>query len=252
VSLLSRSELRVRVAPDRCEIGLWTTGLGQAPRRDAQASVQGEGRKAMESALVEIITAGKTLPRRARIELSDDSVFYALLNADVPHEDALEDAEQFFTETLGLTDLDVEVALAPGGRHWIAVAVQVSALDAWLEALDERNIEVLSVRPALLEDLRTVAPIVDRWTHVLAIVRDQGVMVLQLDEGRLVGLDWERIDWHDATVVFERLNGWRTPGGDAAALLPTTREQHRALDTAGRDAGWDILASLESLHEVAA
>jgi hypothetical protein len=251
VSLLSRSELRVRVAPDRCEIGLWNKGLFDA-QCEARVSAMGEGRRAMESALVELITAGKALPRRARIELSDDSVFYALLNADTPLEEAHEEAEQFFSGTLGLTDLDVEVALAPGGRHWIAVAVQVSTLDAWLEALDERNIQVLSIRPALFEDLRTVASLVDRWTHVLAVVREQGVMVLQLDEGRIVGMDWERIDWRDPALVFERLGGWRTPGGDAAAVLPTTREQHRLLDTHGREAGWEVLASLESLQEVAA
>jgi hypothetical protein len=250
VSLLSRSELRVRVSPDRCEIGLWTKGLFDA-RRDAHASAMGEGRRAMESALVEIITAGKSLPKRARIELSDDSVFYALLEAHMPIEDARADAETFFTDTLGLTDLDVEVALAPGGRHWIAVAVQVSALDTWLEALDERNIQVLSIRPALIEDLRTVARVVDSWTQVLAIVRETGVMVLQLDNGRLVGLDWERMDCRDPTAVFERLGGWRTAGGEAAAVLPTTREQHRLLDLPGRAAGWEILASLESLQEVA-
>jgi hypothetical protein len=77
-------------------------------------------------------------------------------------------------------------------------------------------------------------------------------MVLQLDEGRIVGMDWERIDWRDPALVFERLGGWRTPGGDAAAVLPTTREQHRLLDTHGREAGWEVLASLESLQEVAA
>ncbi|MEY2688390.1 MAG: hypothetical protein RL375_2588 [Pseudomonadota bacterium] len=249
MSLLSRNELRVRVAPDRCEIGLWTKGLFDA-RCEARASAVGEGRRAMESALVEIITAGKTLPKRARIELSDDSVFYALLEAHMPLEQARDDAEHFFTDTLGLSDLDVEVALAPGGRHWIAVAVQVSALDAWLEALDERNIQVLSIRPALLEDLRSVSRLIDSWTQVLAIVREQGVMVLQLDEGRLVGLDWERIDWRDPALVFERLGGWRTPAGEPAAILPSTREQHRLLDLPGREAGWEMLASLESLQEV--
>jgi hypothetical protein len=75
-------------------------------------------------------------------------------------------------------------------------------------------------------------------------------MVLQLDAGRLVGMDWERIDWRDPTTVFERLGGWRTPVGEHAAILPTTREQHRLLDLAGREAGWEILASLESLQEV--
>jgi hypothetical protein len=248
VSLLSRSELRVRVAPDRCEIGVWSKGLFDA-RCEVRASAMGEGRRAMESALVEVITAGKALPKRARVELSDDSVFYALLEAHMPLEQARLDAEHFFTDTLGLTDLDVEVALAPGGRHWIAVAVQSSSLDTWLEALDERNIQVLSIRPALLEDLRSVAKIIDRWTQVLAVVRDQGVMVLQLDEGRLVGMDWERLDWRDPALVFERLGGWRTPAGESACVLPSTREQHRLLDQPGRAAGWEVLASLESLQE---
>jgi hypothetical protein len=98
--------------------------------------------------------------------------------------------------------------------------------------------------------LRSVASQIDSWTQVLAVVRDQGVMVLQLDAGRLVGMDWERIDWRDPTTVFERLGGWRTPVGEHAAILPTTREQHRLLDLAGREAGWEILASLESLQEV--
>lgn len=244
MSRLWKSELRLRVGHEHCDLGLWQ---GAPWKRECvlQLRAPGTGRAGIDAALGQCAASGADLPEQARLVIDDDCVFFALLEAGLRWSDARERAERHFNEALGLPDLQIELALAPGGRHWIAAAMAGADLDGWLDALDERQIMVTSVRLALLEDLQQVRRQLDPDTAVLAMVREHGAMVLGLDRGGLDRMSWERVDWHDAAELLARLGAQRQDGAaTTACLIPATRAQHLALEMPGRQAGWQVLPAL--------
>lgn len=249
MSPLSKSELRLRIGHEHCELGLWQ-GLPWRLGCVQQVQGQGSGRAGIDAALAQLAGDGVLLPSRARLVIEDDLVYYTLLPAGLNWGDVHARAERYFDEALGLPDLQVEVALAPGGQFWIAAALPGAELDPWLDALEERQIEVASLRLALLEDLRRLRRLVAPEATTLALVREHGALVLGLEGGVLERLSWERLDWHDVGVLLGRLNALRGPamGG---CLVPTSRAQHLALDLPGRESGWQVLPALAEM-EVAA
>jgi hypothetical protein len=248
VSLLSKSELRLRIGHEHCDLGLWQ-GLPWRRSCVQQVRGQGSGRAGIDAALAQLATAGTALPQHARLVIEDELVFYTLLPAGLGWGDVMARAERYFDDALGLPELQIELALAPGGRHWIAAALPGAELDPWLDALEERQIEVVSLRLALLEDLQQVRRQIAPDTSALALVREHGALVLGLDGGAIDRLSWERIDWHDTPALLTRLGALRgSAAQQAGCLVPTTRAQHAALDLPGRQSGWQVLPALAGVE----
>lgn len=247
MSRLWKSELHLRIGHEHCDVGVWE---GPPWRRECVQQLRGAGtgRVGMDAVLGLLAASGAEMPKRAQLMIEDELVFYTLLPAELNWSGVQERAARYFSEALGMPDLQIEVALAPGGRHWIAAALPGAELDQWLDALEERQIEVRSVRLALLQDLQQVARQLAAHTDVLALVRDHGAMVLRLSDGGLDRMRWERVDWHDAVELLSRLGAERPDDRlHTACLLPATPTQHAALDLPGRQAGWQVLPALSSV-----
>lgn len=247
MSLPWKSELHLRLGHERCELSL-QQGWPWRRERLWAGTGQGVGRAAVDDALGQLAATGADLPARAHLVIEDDCVYYALLPAGLRWAEAHERAERHFADALGTSALQVELALAPGGQDWIAAAIASSDFDAWLDALEERQIEAGRIRLALLEDLGRVRRHIPADADVIALVRDQGSTVLQMERGRLSGLSWERIDWHEPALLLQRLAACRSEGSiGSGCLLPASAAQQAALDQPGRQAGWLVLPALAQI-----
>ena len=134
MSRLWKSELRLRIGHEHCDLGLWQ---GAPWRRGCDLRLRGvgSGRAGIDAALNQLAAQDIELPTRAQLTLDDDCVYYALLEAGLRWTDAQSRAARHFHEALGRSDLQIELVLAPGGKYWLAAAVPEADLDVWLDAL---------------------------------------------------------------------------------------------------------------------
>jgi hypothetical protein len=156
---------------------LCATGGGDAPLAAALASL---------AAVPDV-----KLPRRARLTVPDERVYYALLPATVPWAQRHAFAARHFAETLGRQSLVVRIGLIDGGRSWLAAAMEEADLAEWTKTFAEAGFVLASVRPALLRDLDRIA---DRVPDdaVVAIVRNEGAVLARIATGEVVDIRWER------------------------------------------------------------
>jgi hypothetical protein len=206
-------------------------------------------------ALVEALSsAGLALPAQATLVLPDEQVYLTLRPAQHNHRAAIEDARQYFALTLGRADLTVQVAGSGAKGTQLAAAAEPSAIGTWRESLLARGIALAGVELALLEDLNACARQLNSSCTV-ALLRDEGMSVVQVEDGRLSDVAWERCDPHGQRCMEQRL----TAGSRLAEekdpppmyLVCQTEAQRELWTTHAKGHGWTILLGNDAMQRAA-
>jgi hypothetical protein len=209
VSPLLKSELRLRVGPQRSQAALWKAGL--RPQAVAHAEVLGH-----EDVLPQLLDAlaaqGHALPTQARVCLEDEYLYYILMGADIAWRSVQASALARFTAITGEDSLQVSAQLTPCGERWLAVAVAGAQIEALRDGLAGRDITLRHVSAALLDDLRALDSRLPA-DCVMVALRSEGAMLLALAGGRVVDVSWQRCDLHTPKVLAELLRGYVTRFG---------------------------------------
>ncbi|MFM2066356.1 MAG: hypothetical protein RLZZ584_1265 [Pseudomonadota bacterium] len=202
---LWKSELRLDLRIGGCQAEM--RGAGWQRRLLASASGAGTGAAAISAALsaLQLVDDSALLPSDARLTVADEYVFYALLDAQVSAQQALEDATQQFIHALGREDLVVQVTPLPAGSGWLAAALLETHLHSWADALADAGIRLEHLHPALVQDLIELADHIREDDAVIALIRDQGVTLVRLEGGVPGALAWELFDPQDSGALDQRL-----------------------------------------------
>ena len=224
MSRIWKSELRLELRINGCQAELRGPGLGR--RLIASASASGRGAAAISAALSALRLADDIalLPADARLTVADEYVCYALLDARVSAQQALEDATSQFSDALGRNDLLVQVSPLPGGSGWLAAALLEADLNAWADALADAGVRLQHLHPALVSDLSAVASHINEDDAVIALLRDQGATLVRLDGGVPAALAWERFDTEDRGLLDLRLQTFVDNTAPARVHAPGTHD----------------------------
>jgi hypothetical protein len=250
VSPLWKSELLVRLGRSECRLQ-----LRSAWRREllAEAGAPGRGADATGAALAALCAQGhRRLPRRARLLVPDEHTYFDLLPARPEWQQARQAAADHFAGLLGRQDLVTQVIALPGGQWWLAAAVESGELADWQRSLEAGGVIVASVEPALLHDLRAIAPHVGD-DSVVALLRDDGVMLVRVRQGAPVALSWERCDPHSQHCIEQRLLAFLHHGesdpAEPLTLLCRSAAQHDAWQRLAKAHRWTVLTPKEAPKE---
>ena len=190
MSLRWKSELDAVLGPERCEVSISPGLFGT--RVAAHGEGIGNSPGAITLALQALVASGQPmLPRRARLTVPDERVYFAMLPAASPWSRRLEVATRHLVESLGRQDLRVQISLVDAGRSWLVAAIEEADRQAWAQAFSEAGVALLGIQPALTRDLLRIASEVPT-DGVLVLIRREGVMLLLLRAGELTDLRWER------------------------------------------------------------
>ncbi len=241
MSLLWKSELRLHLAPHHCDAAVWVRqrrGWRWSAELKTQVRGQGSGRGAVEAALEALSLQGLEIPKRVRVLLGDDCLYFELMPvragswADVPKL-----ALEHFAKALGHEALYVRHTMAPGGRFWLLAGMESALLDAWLAVLFERGLRPVSIQPEWMVDLARVQRRLP-GAGVWAFVREHGVMLVSLSSAGLDDVIWHRLDWRQTDTLWQRLRPW---AGPQAFLITHHPAQYPLLAPQAREQGWLIL-----------
>jgi hypothetical protein len=207
VSLRFRSELRLQLHRRSCVAELLPAGWSGAPGTSASGS--GDGASALTAALSALQLAEvHRLPRRARLIVADEFLYYLVLDEDLDWAEAEQEARARLSDALGITELHVQVLPLAGGRRWLAAAVTEADLAAWTDALALAGIRIHHLHPALIEDLRHLTPQIPEDDAVIGLLRDDGISLVRLVDGLPAALGWERLDPGDVVTMEQRLRAF--------------------------------------------
>ena len=242
MSPLWKSELLVRPGRAECRVQ-----VRSAWRREVlgECSAAGAGAAAIGVAVAGLAAQGTgRLPGRARLLVPDEMAYIALLPASAAWHTAQAAAAAHFAAVLGRHDLIVQVAAMPGSRWWLAAAIEPADLAAWRQVLAEHGVALDAVELALLHDLRAIARHVDDRS-VVALLRDEGVMLLRVHDGAPVALSWERCNPHSQPCIEQRLFAFaQTDDGakpDPLILLCRSAAQHDEWQRLAKAHRWTLL-----------
>jgi hypothetical protein len=201
-------ELRLDLRVGTCQAEI--RGAGWRRRLLASASATGTGAAAISAALsaLRLVDDTTLLPADARLTVADEYVCYALLDASVPVQQALEEATQQFVHALGREDLIVQVSALPDGHGWLAAALLEAHLHAWADVLADAGVRLQHLHPALVQDLSRIAYKVREDDAVIALLRDQGATFIRLDQGVPAALAWEPCDVEDRGALDRRMQNF--------------------------------------------
>jgi hypothetical protein len=251
VSPLLKSELRLRLGPQHCLAAIWRAGL--RPHRTGRASASGANGESLETVLSLLAAQGQDLPRRATLLVEDEYVYSLLLPADRAWGDVQADALAQFAQMLGHDALRVRASLAPCGRQWIAVALEAELLEQWQEVLSARGIELVHVRPALLEDLIGLHESLRDHTGLVVLVRREGASVISVDGQTIVRIEWERCNVNDAQQLGARIEAQCLQLADSleqlpkVCIVPLDSVQRAGLEPLCAGRGWQLSRALNSV-----
>lgn len=267
MSLRWKSELEVRLGAQHCEVTLVDRSIWSGARQPPTwVRADGAGPVAIHAAIAQLEVPAARLPRRARVVLGDDLMYFCAVDAGSglaeTEPQARAQAEALLAQALDTTTLQIEVSLLPGGRTWLAAAVDIGVLDQALDALLYHRIDASRVSPAVLDDFAAVQQLLPAEVCTLALLREQGASLLGFEHGRLSAVEWAHVDWRERESLFERLGAYAGPPGtwpssNAAEqsqppgahagrtrfLLPDSPRQEAALGGAARDHGWVMLSA---------
>jgi hypothetical protein len=205
VARIWKSELRLDLRIGGCVAEL--RGPGWKRRLVASASAVGTGAAAISGAIkaLQLVDDGVLLPSDARLTVADEYVCYALLDAQVSTQHALDEATLQFSTALGREDLVVQVSALPAGNGWLAAAVLETDLHDWADALADEGVRLEHVHPALAPDLSRIAAHVREDDAAIALLRDSGATLVRLEHGVPAALAWEPFDVNDRGALDRRL-----------------------------------------------
>lgn len=229
-----KSELQVRLTRDACAVQL------RAPwsrRVLAEASADGAAAESLPAALKALRGLGHDpLPAQARLLVPEELAYLSLRPPRPAWRQAHRDAVDHFAQALGRQDLLVQVSAMPGGAAWLAAAIEPADLAAWQRLFGEQGLALGHVELALLDDLRHIADQVGVQATV-ALMRDEGMTLVRVDDGLPVELSWERCDLQAQRSIEQRLQAYQGAilSSEPAPLLMLCR-------TAAQREQWQRLA----------
>lgn len=245
-----RNELRLRIGPLNSGAEVWSGGL--FPRLAGEASFADRNAEPI-GALLDALDRGElSMPRHASICAEDEYVYYATLPGLGSWKEAHAAACDYFADMLGEDDMLVDTTLAPCGTRWIAAAVDAAQVDGWRDTLERHDIELRSVRPALLEDLWALRPRVELVDGLLVLLRSEGASMISLRANAVCDIVWERFDVADSTTLTERIHSAARDlgfdGGTASpapvCLVPQNADGVQSLLELAQRRGWQFSDAL--------
>ena len=250
MSLRLKSELRLRLGPRHCDAALLRAGFNRGAA--GRASISGANGESLAIALETLVAQGHTLPSRATLCVEDEYLYTLLLPADGAWGEAQAAARAQFAQMLGHDDLRVQMSLAPCGARWIAVALETARLDEWRETLGSRGIELMHVRPALLEDLaalhKDLRDALPKGEGLAVLVRHEGASLVRLTPQTIAELEWERCDVVDAQQLGARIeanclqHAAENEAMPAVCVVPSNGGQRLLLEDLCLEHGWTIVS----------
>jgi hypothetical protein len=207
VSLLLKSELRLRMGPQRCEAGIWRAGL--KARRVGSAQADGQDEHPVEQVLNALLSQGHDLPSIASVLVEDELLYYATSPAVGRWGRSDEWARAYFAEAVTDTPLLIETSLAPGGRTWIAAALDAGWVERLRDALGAHDIELRHVHCALFGDLDRVRSEFGSADGMVVLLRSEGVTLVGIQDGCIADISWERCDMAQSAALASRVKGYR-------------------------------------------
>jgi hypothetical protein len=257
VSLLLKSELRLRMGPQRCEAGIWRAGL--KARRIGSARADGLDEHPVEQVLNALLSQGHDLPSVASVLVEDELLYYATLPAAGRWGRANEWARAYFAEAVTDTPLLIETSLAPGGRTWIAAALDAAWLEQLRDALGAHDIELRHVHCALFEDLDRIHGEFSGADGMVVMLRGEGVTLVGIQGGCVADISWERCDLAESAALVSRVKGYRmrlahhmgqprSSAELAVFIVPADEDQLAWLTPLAQANGWQTAPSVLSLQ----
>lgn len=255
MSLRQKSELRLHLGSAHCKAALWRTRW----RARCLARVQLFGRSvaSLDQAIDALVAAGHRLPTTATLVVEDELVYLAAVPANVDWRQARASAADYFAATTGLGDLLVQASLAPGGRCWLAVAMDATLVKGWREALENRGIELRHLRVGLFEDLDLLCAAESLHDGALVLLRREGASFLTLRAGAITDIGWERCQVDEGADLLARVRAHRqrhervTPAAQwQVSILPMNADQQAVVAALAMAQGWRLLASADSRSQV--
>ena len=227
MSPLWKSELVIRLGREHATVQVRTAWRRQVT---ARASAAGRVAEALPALLQALRDQGLAeLPKHVRLLVPDEHAYLALLPANTAWRQARQRGLDHFAATLGRQDLEVQVIALPGGRWWLAAAIEAADLAAWRQQLGEAGLVLGHVGLALLDDLAAIAHRVAD-DGVVAVLREEGMTLLRLAQGAPVELAWERCDPHAQSCIEQRLLAFQGAGearnADRLLMLCQSQAQH--------------------------
>ena len=270
MSLLLKSELRLRMGPRHCQGEVWLAGWSKAPV--ASCFVSGASESLLQAALDAFDEQDVEMPERVCMQVEDEQLFFTLLPLGQSWQvrQGRDMAEAYFSNILDPEPVRVDVTLTPDGTHWLAAAIYADQVEDWRQVLAERGMSLASLRPALLDDLVALQADLQVGNGLVVLVRSEGVSFISVAAGSLVDVMWERCDLDDVDALVARIRSHlrvlrgelpTQVEGDTPAqeenwgevcLVPLREFQAQALAQTVSDLGWRMTRSLVTEEEQAA
>jgi hypothetical protein len=252
VSLLLRNELCLELGAQTSRARIWRAGWPASCVADVRDSA--DATQVLERLLAHLVKDGHDLPARARIVVADELLHYAVLAARGSWRQGQQAARDHFANLLGPDPWLVTSRLMPGGTHWLAVASEQSLVANWQQGLADVDVRLLSVRAALPEDLWSLRRQLPWSGGVLAVLREQGLMLAGFDNGSLCSASWERCDMAQPGGWIARIEAFSERlalnCGHAGLAVANTVRVHTSvaalrelLAAASVPQGWELLTA---------
>lgn len=213
-----KSELRIRLSRTACRAAIaapWSRAVGEEVR------VEGEPARSLADAAAALQARdGARLPTSAAMLVPDELAYVTVLAPVSGWAAARREARAQFERMLGRDDIVVQVSALPKAAGWLAGAIDAKDLDAWRDTLAGVGVALTRVGLSLLDDLRAIASQVGDH-GVLAMMRDEGISVIRIDDGVPVSCVWERCDQHAMDCIERRLQAAQCADSAAAGGTPT-------------------------------
>jgi hypothetical protein len=196
--------MRLRLGPQHCAATLWQGHF--RPSVVATAEVHSVT-KPIAAVLEALAAQGHDKPSSARVCIEDELLYYDLWPA-VASGRAGEEARQLeLREVHGDEPMAVSSRLTPCGTQWLSVAMSQALLSGLQDELAEHGVRLRQVSAAMPDDLFAVR---DALPHsgVVALLREEGMVLLSLVRGRLTDVSWERCNLGMAASMIDRIKGY--------------------------------------------
>lgn len=251
--LRPKSELRLRVGLQNCQATLWRGLL--RPELIAMLEFETSAEPALVQVLQALAELGHTAPTHARICFEDELLYYSLHPASLSRREVDAQVRADFAGAVGEEPMEIVTRLSSCGSQWFSAAMPGALLEAYVAAMAEHKIKLHSVSAALADDLHALGPLMPN-TGILALLRDEGFMLVGVVEGRLSDVSWERCNLGVSKQLTERIVGYVHRFMHSLAddqlngefppvlLLPAHTAQQVQIEPQARARGWQLLSPL--------
>lgn len=204
MSLLQKSEMRLRLGLQHGTATLWQGYV----RRSAVATVEVHAVTKPIAAVIEaLVSQGHAKPSSARVCIEDELLYYDLSPATAPRRAVEEARQQASREIHGGEPMVVSSRLTPCGTQWLSVSMPQSLLDGLQDEMAEQGVKLHQVSAAMPDDLFAVRDVLPH-SGVVALLREEGMVLLSLVRGRLTDVSWERCNLGMNALMIDRIKGY--------------------------------------------